>query len=172
MPEEDCPTCNDHALPGEPVRGHPDVYAYVLPMPPDDQLTVRPAEWQSSARAGASTQGQAAAQGARVELLEGIPEPPPELGPTRGTTSPQARAPVASVFPDNTIHDGVLDTGGEQVQYLARLGVPWFEDDVESILVTERFPIRPANLLSPPEGEPTSFEELPMKKQCGWAQVF
>ena len=38
MPENtDCPSCND--LPGTPVPGQEDVYAFAMPMPPDDQLT-------------------------------------------------------------------------------------------------------------------------------------
>ena len=38
MPENnECPTCSD--LPGTPVPGQEDVFAFAMPMPPDDQLT-------------------------------------------------------------------------------------------------------------------------------------
>lgn len=56
MPEENCPTCN--GIPGEPVRGNEDVFAFVPPVPDNAPGT----PWPTG-------------EGARVERLPGIPEP-------------------------------------------------------------------------------------------------
>jgi len=120
MPEEDCPTCNDHPPQGEPVRGNEDVFAYAAPMPADDQLT----SW-STTRAMAQSATQ---HGARVELLEGIPQPLRDMaGPIPGMTSTQLRPMAKFTSPQRIVHDRVVEANGEQAEYLPPLGAPWRE---------------------------------------------
>lgn len=128
MPEEDCPSCNDHApgvargMQGEPVRGVEDVFAYVPPIPDD----------------AAGSPWPTADEGARVELLSGIPEPPPEMAPTPKTAPNHptnefpGMEPVTPPAPPQ-IHDNILDAMPQTtVEYLPRLGAPWFQPPTPS----------------------------------------
>lgn len=118
MPEEECPTCN--GIPGEPVRGNEDVFAFVPPMPDDAQS----APWSAM-------EGDQLA-GARTELLPGIPAPAAEMAraPETPATHPAHDFPGMETTPPAPaqIHDNILDaTPQTTVEYLPRLAAPWFE---------------------------------------------
>lgn len=156
MSEEDCPTCKDHPPQGQPVRGNEDVFAYATPMPPDDQLT----SWSTPL---AMVQ-PATEQGARVELLGGIPQPPRDMaGPTLSTTSTPPRPMAEFTSPQRIIHDRVLQANGAQVEYLLPLGAPWFDAGV--LALQEDKPLE----MPPKEGDGTKpdEEEEPESEEAG-----
>lgn len=140
-------TCKDCGLPGEPVPGQEDVYAWVPPTPPDHLLTNLS---EVSARPGGN--GLAPSQ-ARVQLLPGIP-------PLDGQATPltNARHAATPATPDMAFIEDMVrgaihgDTPDATVEYLPRLGAPWIELQVMR-------PLRiPDDLAADAKGD---FEKLP-----------
>jgi len=124
MPEEDCPTCNDHTLPGEHVGGNEDLYVYVPPMPADDQLTPWPA-MEGMAQS-------AALRGTSVDLIEGVPESPHAVPAHLALTqpTPEQPEPPPAQMTEDIVRDVILDIArGGDVEYLPRLGAPWFQKE-------------------------------------------
>ena len=120
MPEEnDCPSCND--LTGTPVPEQEDVYAFAMPVPRDDELT----PWHEM---GTMLQ-PAAGKDARIELLAGIPEPSELIPAAPGGLTHAALdqpEPATASYREGVIHDA---TRSKEVEYLPRLGAPWFEPE-------------------------------------------
>lgn len=117
-------SCDDCGLPGEPVPGQEDVYAWAPPMPPDHALT------DLSAPDVRADDGMVAPAQSRIQLLEGIPPPDMPATPITRTSRPTTMDPPHSEFIESMIHEAISDAApSDSIEYLPRLGAPWLELD-------------------------------------------
>jgi hypothetical protein len=135
MPEYiDCPSCND--LPGTPVPGQEDVYAFAMPMPPDDQLnpwhamqpSAKPVRTPNSVAQSpwpeglfdvdtAPEPGPIAAANTRVEYLPPLNAPSHQL-----RIEQHVQQPTSRLGNSRDQHDA-------NVSYLRTLGAPWLSSN-------------------------------------------
>ncbi|MBE7491950.1 MAG: hypothetical protein HS108_09390 [Planctomycetes bacterium] len=115
-------SCNDCGLPGEPVPGQEDVYAWVPPTPPDHLLTDLP---RADAR---PTGGTFAADQSRVRLPADIPPMDVPATPAAKASRPGTVNVSHGGFLASLIRDAISDASASaDVEYLPRLGAPWLE---------------------------------------------
>ena len=150
----DCPSCQD--LPGTPVPGQEDVYAFAMPMPPDDQLTpwhaMQPATrpkphasaWGSSPAASAAD--TAASQPSWPDGLfdyDAAPDPGAADTMARIEYLPPLDAPWGQwpiqqqVSPPNAMNGVIQDADDTSITYLPPHGAPWNQRSAASLFPLE-----------------------------------
>ena len=128
----DCPSCQD--LPGTPVPGQEDVYAFAMPMPPDDQLT----PWQAMQPAAKPVRTpNSAAQSPRPEGLFDYDAAPAAASATAAQPRVEYLAPLNApghqrpiqqhISPPDAMASVIHDVDDPSVTYLPPLGVPWIQ---------------------------------------------